>query len=214
LYLYNEALHCDDEALNLYNESLQRGNVTLYWYNEALHCDNETLNLYNEPLHRLGATALPRLPPPLGGGLFLPTDQKILPYRHPAGSLGDPKDLGGGGASSQLKRATLTEIKNNLSALVDQSTTGCISGVEDEALTCATSSDLHIRGNGCRLWNLFSSFPHPLEVKIDGFPDQLQDFLLGLGGGNTARKVGNIGAEVGSCLFDDDGISHGSSPAT
>jgi hypothetical protein len=79
LYLYNE-------ALDQYNGSLHRVNVTLYLYNEALHRYNESLNLYNGSLHRVNvmlywsnealqrfrASALPALPTHLepGQGAF------------------------------------------------------------------------------------------------------------------------------------------------
>ena len=45
--------------------------------------------------------------------------------------------------------------------------------------------------------------PDSLKMKFDGFLDELQNFFAGFSSSDTARKVGNIGAEAGGTFLDD-----------
>jgi len=48
--------------------------------------------------------------------------------------------------------------------------------------------------------------PHSFDVKLDGLAHQLLKFFSGIGRANAAGEIRNIGAEVTTDVFNDDGV--------
>ncbi len=57
-------------------------------------------------------------------------------------------------------------------------------------------------------WNRQSLFAQQLDVLIDGFADELHDFLTALGRRDATRQVRHVGTVSGLSAFDYNGVSH------
>ncbi len=62
-----------------------------------------------------------------------------------------------------------------------------------------------------RLGDGFARFSHQLKMGGDRFADQFAGFIEGVGGGDAAGEVGDIGPESLVALFIDDRIFDGGS---
>ena len=59
-------------------------------------------------------------------------------------------------------------------------------------------------GDGCGNAFFFKVF----DMELDSLPYQLDHLVPGLGRGDTAGQVGNVGAIARGTVFDDDQILH------
>lgn len=68
-------------------------------------------------------------------------------------------------------------------------------------------------GDGARLGNRVSVFPHAGQVHLNGFAHQLGSFFHGGASGDASWKVRNVRAVATSGLFEQNGVSHHFNPA-
>jgi hypothetical protein len=73
----------------------------------------------------------------------------------------------------------------------------------------SSSGNLYRLKTGMRLGNLHPILAQSLQMKLDGFTDEADNFHATLGRRDTTWQIGNIGTKTGGTLFNDDRVTHG-----
>ena len=68
--------------------------------------------------------------------------------------------------------------------------------------------DFDLYGRNGWLGNRITVLNHQLDMVLDGFRDEGDGLIAGLGGGYATWEVREVGAVAGGAFFDNDGVYH------